>query len=226
MATAAAEALSGALTARVEEALRRAAAGRRPVLASATLELGAGVDPAATVFASRRADERWFAWEQPDRDGFALGALGTAHAVDSAPAGDRFGAAAHECSELMRDAVIGEPPDRLAAGPVWVGGFAFFPDGGRDPQWASLPATLLVLPEVSLARSGDETAVTANLICRAGDEPGALVDRVLGRVAALRRRRAAACRPRPGGRVRDRERPAAPAVRAVRCRGCAPGART
>ncbi len=53
----------------------------------------------------------------------------------------------------MRDAVIGEPPDRLAAGPVWVGGFAFFPDGGRDPQWASLPATLLVLPEVSLART-------------------------------------------------------------------------
>ena len=63
MATQAAEALSGALTARVEEALRRAAARRRPVLASATIELGGGVDPAATAFASRRADERWFAWE-------------------------------------------------------------------------------------------------------------------------------------------------------------------
>ena len=55
MTTQAAEALSGALTARVEEALRRAVAHRRPVLASATIELGSGVDPAATVFASRRA---------------------------------------------------------------------------------------------------------------------------------------------------------------------------
>ena len=67
----------------MEEALRRAAANGRPVLASATVELGPGVDPAAIVFASRRADERWFAWEQPDRDGFALGALGAAHVVES-----------------------------------------------------------------------------------------------------------------------------------------------
>ena len=210
----------------MEEALRRAAARRRPVLASATIELGAGVDPAATVFASRRADERWFAWEQPDRDRFALGALGTAYAVDSAPAGNRFGAAASECSELMRDAVIGEPPDRLAAGPVWVGGFAFFPDGGRDPQWASLPATLLVLPEVSLARSGDETAVTANVICRAGDEAGELLDRALARVASLRDAELPLADPDPAGGYEIASVASPHAVRAVRGRGCAPRART
>src|SRR5687767_9353110 len=194
----AAEALSGALTARVQEALRRAAARRRPVLASATIELGPA-DPAATVFASRRAEERWFAWEQPDRDGFALGALGTAHAIDSAPAGDRFGAAAHECSELMRDAVIGELPDRLAAGPVWVGGFAFFSDGGRDPQWASLPATLLVLPEVSLARTGDDTAATVNVLCRTGDEADALMNRAVARLASLRHAELPLADPDPAG---------------------------
>jgi isochorismate synthase len=222
----AAEALSGALTARVEEALRRAVARRRPVLASATIELGSGVDPAATVFASRRADERWFVWEQPDRDGFALGTLGTAYAVDSAPAGDRFGAAAGECSELMRDAVIGEPPDRLAAGPVWVGGFAFFPDGGRDPQWASLPATLLVLPEVSLARTGDETAVTVNVICRTGDEAGELLARALARVAGLRDADLPLADPDPAGGYdiasvaspHDYERAVAEAARLVRAR--------
>ena len=99
-------------------------------------------------------EERWFAWEQPDRDGFALGALGAARAVEAVPARDRFGAAARECAEVMRDAVIGDRRTGSRAGPVWVGGFAFFPDGGRDPQWASLPATLLVLPELSLARTG------------------------------------------------------------------------
>jgi salicylate biosynthesis isochorismate synthase/menaquinone-specific isochorismate synthase len=184
--TAAVEALTGALTARVEEALRRAAAQRRPVLASATVELGPGGDPAATVFASRRADDRWFAWEQPDRDRFALGALGAAHVVEAAPARQRFHAAARECSELMRDAVLGEPMDRLATGPVWVGGFSFFADGGRDPHWGSLPATLLVLPEISLSRVNDDTAATVNVLCRPGDDAGALVAQAAGRIGSLR----------------------------------------
>ena len=39
-------------------------------------KLDGDLDVAACVFASRRADERYFVWEQPDRDGFALGALG------------------------------------------------------------------------------------------------------------------------------------------------------
>jgi salicylate biosynthesis isochorismate synthase/menaquinone-specific isochorismate synthase len=86
----------------------------------------------------------------------------------------------------LRDAMIGESPDRLAAGPVWMGGFSFFPEGGSEPQWASLPATLLVLPEVSLARIGDETAATVNVVCRPGDDAAALVDRAAARVASLR----------------------------------------
>jgi salicylate biosynthesis isochorismate synthase/menaquinone-specific isochorismate synthase len=182
VAVTAAETLAG----NVEEALRRARAARRAVVASATIELGPGMDPAAAVFASRRADDRWFAWEQPDRDGFALGALGAAHVVDSAPGADRFRGAARVCSEVMHEAATGAPPDRLAAGPVWVGGFSFFADGGQDPQWASLPATLLVLPELSLARSGDRTAATVNVVCRAGDEPDGLVARGLSRLASLR----------------------------------------
>ena len=172
------------LAANVEEALRRATAHGRSVVASTTVELGAGIDPVATVFASRRAEERWFAWEQPDRDGFALGALGAAHVVDAAP-GDRFRAASRSCSELLRDAV-GNPADRLATGPVWVGGFSFFRDGGRDPQWASLPATLLVLPEVSLARVQDQTAATVNVVCRPGDDPTGLVERAAARLGSLR----------------------------------------
>ena len=174
------------LAANVDEALRRAAARRRPVVASATVALGSGIDPAAAVFASRRADERWFAWEQPDRDGFALGALGAACVVEAASAADRFRCAARDCAEVMRDAVIGEVPDRLAAGPVWVGGFSFFRDGGRDPQWASLPAAMLVLPELSVARTADETLATVNVLCRPDDDAAALVESAAGRLATLR----------------------------------------
>ena len=223
---AAAEALSGALAVRVDEALRLAAAHRRRVVASATVELGGGIDPAAAVFSSRRAGERWFAWEQPDRDGFALGALGAAHAVEAVPAADRFRAAARQCAELMRDAVVGDAPDRPATGPVWVGGFSFFPDGGRDPQWASLPATMLVLPELSLARTGDDTAATVNVVCRAGDDASVLVERAVARLATLRHDPLPMMDPDPAGghdlvsvaSPRDYERAVEEAVRRVRAR--------
>ena len=38
---------------------------------------------AACVFGTRRAEERYFVWEQPDRDGFALGGLGAAWTVEA-----------------------------------------------------------------------------------------------------------------------------------------------
>ena len=64
----------------LEEAVSRRPAGRRAV------ELA---DPCAAVFASRMAGDRWFCWEQPDHDGFALAALGSAHeAVSRGP--ERF----------------------------------------------------------------------------------------------------------------------------------------
>jgi salicylate biosynthesis isochorismate synthase/menaquinone-specific isochorismate synthase len=226
VSSAAAEALSGALAVRVEEALRLATARSRPVVASATVELGPGVDPAGVVFASRRAGERWFAWEQPDRNRFALGALGAAHVVESAPAGDRFRAAARECSEVMRDAVLGDAPDRLAAGPVWVGGFSFFADGGQEAHWASLPATLLVLPELSLARTEDATAATVNVVCRPGDDVHVPAERAAARLAALRHDALPMADPDPAGGYdmasvaspRDYERAVQEAVRRIRAR--------
>src|SRR3989337_490169 len=68
-------------------ALARRCEGHRRLI-SATVEAEIG-DPCAAVFASRLADDRWFCWEQPDRDGFALACLGSAHeAVSRGP--DRF----------------------------------------------------------------------------------------------------------------------------------------
>ena len=79
---------------------------------------------------------------------------------------------------------------------------------------------------MSLARTGDETAVTANLICRAGDDAGALVDRALGRVASLRDAELPLADPDPAGGYeiasvlspRHYERSVAEAARRVRAR--------
>ena len=113
------------------EALLAEAGGRRRLVSvTVPVELE---DPSAAVFASRLAGDRWFCWEQPDRDGFALAALGSAHEVVSRGP-ERFGDLVAACAEVARGRLSDEP-DRLpaGAGPVWVGGFAFGPDGGRAP---------------------------------------------------------------------------------------------
>ena len=109
-------------------------------------------DPVAVAFASRLASERWFCWEQPDRE-FALAGIGVAHEAASRGA-RRFDDVAAECSRVGRDRVVEEPIGLPAgAGAVWLGGFAFDPEGGDSPTWSSLAPASLVLPEISLCRS-------------------------------------------------------------------------
>src|SRR5437762_30999 len=67
----------------------RAARTRGEALAAVTVRVGADVDPAAVVCASRRAQEPWFVFENPDRDRAALAALGCVRALD-ARGPDRF----------------------------------------------------------------------------------------------------------------------------------------
>ena len=52
------------------ERLLEVAGGKR-LLVSVTVPVEIE-DPTAAVFASRLATDRWFCWEQPDRDGFAI----------------------------------------------------------------------------------------------------------------------------------------------------------
>jgi isochorismate synthase len=160
---------------RAEEACLRASRLGTPVLASTSLDVNPELDVAGCIFASRVADERYFVWEQPERDGFALGALGSAWTVEGISDLNRFRGAARTCAEVTRDAVtdpdLDGPP---GSGPVWVGGFSFAPDGGVDPQWASLPPSLLVLPTISIARQGERAVATLNVICRVEDDAQAL----------------------------------------------------
>jgi isochorismate synthase len=164
------------------EALERAARRGRRAHVSVTRRVE-GIDPCAVVFASRLASDRWFCWEEPDRE-FALAALGVAHEATSRGP-QRFRDIAAEClgGETLADEPRGLP---AGAGGVWVGGFAFDPEGGGSSTWSSLPPASLILPEVSLCRSGDETFLTVNAIVHRGDDPGETAAKLSARLNGLR----------------------------------------
>jgi isochorismate synthase len=142
------------------------------------------LDPAATAFASRLASDRWFCWEQPDR-GVAIAALGSA--VEVISRGEhRFAEVAASCAEAARGLrfdALESPP--AGAGPIWTGGFAFAPDGGRSPSWSSFPPALMVLPEVSIARSGGACWLTLNVAVDGGDGAERARARASARLAGL-----------------------------------------
>jgi isochorismate synthase len=176
------EAVRQELSERFERAIDRARARGQTTFVSVTRPVE-DVDPSAAIFASRLASDRWFCWEQPDRE-FALAGLGVAHEVASRGR-DRFRDLAREC--LGVEAVSDEPPGLPAgAGAVWVGGFAFDPHGGGSSTWSSFPPALLVLPELSICRSGEDTFLTLTALVRPGDDAGERVAALEGRLAGLR----------------------------------------
>jgi len=157
-----------------------------------------GVDPCAAVFASRLASDRWFCWEQPDRE-FALAALGVV--LEATSRGSRrFRDVARAC--LLVDAVYDEPPGLPAgAGAVWVGGFAFDPEGGSTSPWSSLAPASLVLPELSVCRSGGETFLTVNALVQPDEDVDLRARALEGRISSLKQSPLPLLDPHPTGRV-------------------------
>ncbi len=173
---------AGPLLSRFESALSRARDGR---LVSATIELDDVADPTAIAAGSRLATERWFCWEQPDR-GFAVAGLGAATEVVSRGT-DRFSDLAAGCSRAAHDRVAEEPTGLPAgAGPVWSTGFAFAPEGGGSPLWSSLPPALAVLPEVAIATVEGHSFLTVCAVPGKAGSSDQLLQRIAGRLAALR----------------------------------------
>jgi salicylate biosynthesis isochorismate synthase/menaquinone-specific isochorismate synthase len=173
---------TAALLDSLERLLERRREGVR--FASATVEVEIE-DPCAAVFASRLARERWFCWEEPDRDGFALAALGTVHEAVGRGAG-RFAELTSEAARVGRaleaEGAAGAP---AGAGPVWVGGLAFDDGGGTSPSWSSFPPGLMVLPRLSLLRAAGRTYLTATVRVSEEESREALDD-VERRLAGLR----------------------------------------
>jgi salicylate biosynthesis isochorismate synthase/menaquinone-specific isochorismate synthase len=178
-----------ALERHIEIALTRARRDGRRTLASVTAPIDAALDLSATVLASRGAQDRFFCFEQPDRDGYAVCSLGTAAAVEARGLG-RFAASAAACRTLASRTVTDDPesdPRRPAgAGPVFTGGFSFAPGGGSAPEWSGFAPAQLALPEVSFARRGDEARMTLSVAVESDDTAEGLLARAAARVAGLR----------------------------------------
>jgi salicylate biosynthesis isochorismate synthase len=179
--------------------LERAGERRRLVSVTVPAEVD---DPSAAVFGGRMASDRWFCWEEPEADGFALAGLGAAHEVVSRGP-DRFADVAAACAELGRDRLAHEPDGLPAgAGPVWLGGFAFAPEGAREPHWSTFPPALMVLPELTLRRREGRTLLTLAAVAGPGRDADRVLSRLGARAHALSAPALPLADPHPGGSSR------------------------
>jgi isochorismate synthase len=190
------------LLAPLREGIGRAATRGRRTLVSATVPIE-GIDPCAAVFASRLASDRWFCWEEPER-GFALAAVGVAHEATSRGA-DRFHDLAAECLRVGGDPILDEPPGLPAgAGAVWVGGFAFDPEGGGSSTWSSLPPASMVLPELSICAGEGGIFLTVNAVVQPGEDAADKAGALAARLAGLREEPLPLLDPHPTARAEIR----------------------
>ncbi len=178
----------GRLGGRVARAAALAARTGERALASVTVAIPADIDLAAVVLASRRPDDRWFCFEQPDRDGYAVCGLGVAALVD-ADGSSRFSTTAKSCRAFAGRMFADDPGEDQrrpsGSGPVFLGGFAFAHEGGRAPEWGTLAPAQLVMPEVSFARGRGEARMTVTVAVDPGDGGDAPLDRARDRVDSL-----------------------------------------
>jgi salicylate biosynthesis isochorismate synthase/menaquinone-specific isochorismate synthase len=173
------------MKARLLLALQRARRSGQATLATITTELSEDVDPSAVVCASRRPGEPWLTFEQPDRGGAALGALGEVAAL-TALGEERFTTVADRWRTLC-SAAVGDPPgeDLQCGGPVAVGGFSFAPEGGSSPPWQSFDPASLIVPEVAFRRGERQGRRCVRMTLAAMASPD---DTVEDLIAALDRR--------------------------------------
>lgn len=182
------------------EGLAQRAAGERRRLVSVTAEIGE-IDPSAAVFGSRRADDRWFCWEEPDRDALAIAGVGSAHEVVSR--GERRAADLIADTTAIMRSRLAEAPDDLppGAGPLWVGGMAYAEDAPTGGTWSSLPPALLVLPELLIARSEGRHLLTLSGFAGGDVDPAEMRSRLEARLGALRDEPLPALDPHPAVRA-------------------------
>ena len=155
------------------------------MLASVTTELAEPLDPSAIVVASRRAGEDWFCLEQPERDGWALAALGCARRLQ-ATGEDRFRQVSQGWRMISSAAVTDTHAGPPGAGLVVVGGFAFAASGSSSAHWEGFAPASLTVPELSLCRRGGRTWLTLNLDMAPDDTAQDAWERALGRLEGLR----------------------------------------
>ena len=171
---------------RIEQAVKRSRRRRsRGVLAAVTVAVARDVDPSAVALLSRRPGEPWFCLEQPDRERAAIAALGSAVALEARGRG-RFDELAAGWRALAREAICDPPDGPRGAGVIACGGFAFAPDGGSSAHWSAYAPASMHVPEVALARRGDEVLLTVAAVATPDDTAEGLLERVERRLGELR----------------------------------------
>ena len=168
---------------RLERAVRRARRSGE-ALTGLTFRVDPGTDPSAVAFASRRPGEPWFCLEQPDREAAAVAALGAVRTFE-ARGEDRFATVARGWRKLAGAAEADAPDGPPGAGLIAVAGFAFADEGGRAPHWRGFPPASLVVPEVSLARRGEDVRLTVAALACPDDTAEDLLDRLERRLDSL-----------------------------------------
>jgi len=184
---------------RLRAALLRARSQGRAILASASVPLPAPADPTAVVCASRQPGEAWFCFEQPDRDGIAVAALGCVRALE-ARGPSRFSALDAAWRHAVADAESACDGGPAGSGLAAFGGFAFAAEGGASPGWQGFAPGSLIVPEVSLARRDGHTWLTLNADVAPDDTADDVVTRVAARLGALRADPLPLIDPHPTGR--------------------------
>jgi salicylate biosynthesis isochorismate synthase len=169
------------LQARLVRALARARSSGHETLATISIGLASDVDPSEVVCASRRAGERWFLYEQPDRGGAALATLGEVLALH-ASGGGRFNSVAERWRALAAHAVSDPTSEPDGVGPVAVGGFAFADEGGRAPHWQGFEPASLSVPEVALVRRERKGQPSVHLTLAALVAPDDTVEELMARL--------------------------------------------
>lgn len=170
---------------RIGAALSRARRSGRAVLVSVGCTIdGRAVDPAAVVTAARRPGDRWFCFEQPDREGAAIAALGEALALE-ASGKERFDQLARRWRDVAGAALADEPDGPAGSGLIAVGGFAFDAAGGASRVWSGFAPASIIVPEVALSRRGAATWLTLSASVSADDTADDIAARVVGRLREL-----------------------------------------
>lgn len=189
------------LLGRLETGLRMSRASGSPTLVSVSGICARARDPSAIVAASRRPGEPWFCFEQRDRDGAALGALGSVREL-AGGGRSRFAEVARRWRELVRRAVCDEAHGPPGSGLAALGGFAFAPDGGGSPAWEGFAPASLVIPEISFARKAGQVWLTVNVVVAPDDTVGDVTRRVEARLASLHEKPLPLLDPAPTGEYR------------------------
>lgn len=153
------------LAGRIDSALAKARSRGRVVVAGVTVRVAGGIDPLAHVATALEPGERWSCFEQPARGEHALAAIGVAAEVVAEGEG-RFADVARRCAGALdaceTDDLADDPSAPAGSGPVWLGGFGFFPDGPYGGAWSGMPPARFLLPSASVARAHGEARLTLN----------------------------------------------------------------